>query len=535
MKNDIAISYNGKLIEINDNIKQLETLGINADNYNLLIDNIKTDVEAQIKECNTKYNQIDSNIFLNESLVTIYTNAINKIDKVNQHILSIYNDYYKIRMKYTELNNIIQDIDNINIQEFSKKILDLLKELKTLESIDYEDERDLIEGIYNLVYMVIKLEIVYTSNSQLLEYVKTNDNDISYITKLIKDDIEKLSRKNSVLSNKVQELDKIGLRDNQYLDKDLIMLICVTDNKKLSTKVEKEFLNSIDQYTKVSNELVKLEEINKSDNNRIAELKKENKNLEFKKLLKRISLLVNLGIVSGAIAFSIQGTKKMTQSIEYKTITTTYDTSMPEEEILEEYLPETMNQVSLTEYSEWEEPGYFRDGYKRYVYNYDLSNVEFYDNVEDYLNPELKEKMVVTQYVEESDEIPVEQYTGNKYVINHVYQDKDDYRLVDNPQNAALLSLIFSGIIIGIDIFLLNVFSKNKLKDLKRYKKANKKELVEKRQLLIETKTRINELNEQLFTQRKDIENKYESLPVFLQEDEKIKEKVLSLDNNYKK
>lgn len=63
MQNDVSISYNAKLIEVEDNIKQLESLGMNTINYREIIENIKTETKTEIKNCYTKYNQIDSNVF----------------------------------------------------------------------------------------------------------------------------------------------------------------------------------------------------------------------------------------------------------------------------------------------------------------------------------------------------------------------------------------------------------------------------------------------------------------------------------------
>lgn len=381
---------------------------------------------------------------------------------------------------------------------------------------------------------MIKLEIIYSNNSSLLEYIRSDNSDTSYITKLIKDDIQILSDNNKELCNKVRELEKVGLGDKQFLDKELIMLLSIDDINNFTSKAKEIFLNNIDEYTNVSNELMTLNRNNKITTDEIIEIKKYNKIISLKKLLKRISFLVNMGLVSIAIAFSIKSAKNITQDTEYKTVTTTYDTSMPEKDITEEYLSSRDNSVSLTEYSPWEEPGYFRDNYKRNVYEYDLINVEFYENIEDYLNPDLKEIIAVTEYVEISDEKPTEEYSDNKYVITQVVQYKDEYRLVDDLASWKVLSALFSFGIVAGDIFLFSLLSKVKLKDLKQSKKNNKQELAEKKQLLIETKNRINELNTELFTLRNDLQQKYDTLPSLLQEDQKIKEKMLSLDNNYK-
>ena len=50
-------------------------------------------------------------------------------------------------------------------------------------------------------------------------------------------------------------------------------------------------------------------------------------------------MALNITLLGSAIIASIKGCQILTRGKEYKTITTTYDTSLPESEYIIEYLP----------------------------------------------------------------------------------------------------------------------------------------------------------------------------------------------------
>ena len=56
MTNDRTIEYQGKLIEVTNNIEKLETLEINTENYKLKVEEIKKETDEQVKE---QYNSYD--------------------------------------------------------------------------------------------------------------------------------------------------------------------------------------------------------------------------------------------------------------------------------------------------------------------------------------------------------------------------------------------------------------------------------------------------------------------------------------------
>lgn len=525
--------YNAKLLEVNDNIEQLEELNINVVKYRDAIEKIKSETTIEVDKCYQSFHKVDSDFFLEESLIKIYTDAITSLDKINISIVSQYERYYKINFCIEELNQKIKCANKFNVDSLVKDCLELMKKIKSTNVVSYDEVKEIIESIYETVYKVIKLEIIYTNSDSLLSYIKNDEVDISYIVKLIKEDIKKADQANEELVSKVYEIDRNGFDDIYFLNKELIVLLSLGDDDHLTSEVKKSFLDKISRYNDISYNLRREKDSSIEAANKIEDIKKSSKNLFWRILGKKAFFLLNLGLLTSAILGSVVGLKEATKKKEYKTITTTYDSSIPSIDPAIEYLPDTLNSRTLIEYSPWEEPGYFRDEYTRNVYTYNLDGLDvYYENVEDYLTSDIKEYVTVSSEVQYSIEVPEEDYSENKYVISQVYQDKDDYRMVDSIGDWILTSIFASGGIIFVDLFLFSKLSKNKLKNLKLQKKENKLELVESEKLLLETNTYVNELTSQLFALKDEIQKEYVILPDVLKQDEAVKRKILVLDDS---
>lgn len=534
MNNDVALEYNAKIIEVKDNIEQLKILKMRSKYFHKKVEEIEKETDLKVKQCYDDYFKADSDCFFSDILINIYTGAIQRLDRINEHIIS-YENYYKIQIKCEELKQKLINTDNTNIHELVQVVLALLLEMKKTSTIDYEEEKKIVEEVYKLVYKVIKLELLCTNHSTLLERIKTDNSDISYIAELIKKDIKNLKEEDQTkeLRDKVREIDEKGFFDIHYLNQDLIILLSKKEIEDLTDRNKKKFLKHLEDYQNTSTQLTELEQANISTNNRIAEIKKANRNINTKRALKKIILTVNMGLVGTAIWGSSLWCREHTQETEYKTTTTIYDTSTEEMDTTIEYLPDMVDNLSLIEYSQWEEPGYFRDDYKRNVYTYQVNNLEInFEDIKEYLTSDIKDDIDFVETVEVSNEEPVENYEGNRYIITKTVQDKSDYYKVDNKFGWILGSICCSIGIISLDSILLLILSKIKLKELKYQKRQNKTRLKEEKQLLLETHTHVDELTDELFTLKKNIETEYNSLPKVLKKDNEIKEKILQLKND---
>lgn len=533
MANDKTIEYQGKLINVTNNIEQLETLDINTDYYKSKIEEIKKETKLKVKNEYDSYDKSEKNIFLHDILVSIYEESITRLDKINNHIISEYETYYKINGKRRELKDKIDNLNTNNIKELIKETQDLLKSIKSSSTIDYEQERKLVEDIYKIVYDVIKIEIIYTKKDTLLKDIKTDETDISFISKLINDEIKEIlkEKNNEQLITKLYEINKKGFDDIHFLDKELIIIIISNTDNNLLRKIEEEFLNELDNYEDKTYQLQRIINKNEEKENEIIEIKKENKSLSLKRLGKKIIFLLDISLVTLGITGAMKFNKEHTKTTVYNTYKSVYDTSLDvNEDATSEYLPDVNNSVTLVEYTPWQEPGLFRDNYERKIYTYNLDQIdEFYENPEEYLNPELKDLISYTEEIDYSEEKPIDDYKENKYVIEHTYQDKSDF--IDTYDSNKYINLnIFSTFLISfINLPALYFLFRN---NLKLQKKDNKKLLEVNKKMLLENKQELISLQEELKIARDNLNKQYEELPIQIQQDKNIKKKILTLNNN---
>lgn len=390
----------------------------------------------------------------------------------------------------------------------------------------------------------MKLELASLGTDTILNEVKNHEQDISYITKLIKEEGLKLQDSNKQIQLKLLEINRHGFNNTYYLDKDLIITLALLENPGLLSPIKDNFLTKLENYQDVSNKIQKENQFNEKGKERVLELKKINKKLSYQKLGKKISLCINLGLLAVALFHEIKFSRNLAVDTVYKTTTIVYDSSNPNQgEVVtkEEYVKKLENSIQLVEYSPWDSPGYFRSEYQRHVYKY--SKIEtgsinlwgLYNNLEEYLTPNLKDKVYYTQTTESSTEIPedINSYSENKYVITQVKQDKSMVDKKDSPVKFILIFGSFSIITIIIDACVYHlVISKNSLKSLRNKKKEEKRSLKTQEQLLLENREKLIDLYQELSTLKHEAQDEYNHLPTLLQQDEEVKQKMLVIKEN---
>lgn len=306
----------------------------------------------------------------------------------------------------------------------------------------------------------------------------------------------------------------------------------------LISKKEEKILEKIEEYENTKKELEEKHNYYEFSNKEIERIKTITKNSKKTRRVRKIALTVNWGLVAGLIALISFKTKPLFQDEEYKTITTLYDSSTDDISSNIEYLPETEDRVTVVEYQPWEECGIFNTQYKRNIYTYelDISNIN-YDDVKDYLTSDFKEKVIPTKEVEKSTSKPSNEYEKSEYIITKQIQDKQDYIIKEKIGLWILVSSEISVASIFINSQLLKAIyeefgQKKSLKQLKQVVKKNKVELMTKKKKLLETKQKIEKLYNQISNLKSSIEVEYEELPIALKENEKIKRKILTIEED---
>lgn len=536
MEKDLSIIYNGKLLEVRDSLEQLKELdGFNTEKLEKAINKIEKNVEKSVEDNYSTFDNVDSKTFLHDSLATTYRQATAKLEKIKDVIDAEYQEYLKINAKYKALRNNMEKISKENVAGLSEKGRDLLSSIRNSSIVDYKMEEELVENIYALIYKLIKLELIYKGESTILEYAKTDETDCSYFAKLVKENINKLDRDSQALIRKIIiNLATDGLTNDDYLDYNLLNTIIASEDDELSEIINNDFLDKIATCEEL-NEKYELAETKKTDlAERLNESKTKKKQNGLRKMKKRIFLNLNALVVATGILASGYVLKDITKTKEYKTTTTTYNSITEEEKEKETYQTAKGYSLTITEYSPWIEPGYFRDGYSRDIYKYDLSDVDkSFSNLEDYLNPQLKDELEVESETQTKDEKPKDLgYKENKYIIKEVKQNKADYNPVISPIFWGGSTLAAGALIILIDwLIAFKLISKEKYSDIKDDYKTSKKKLEENNTKYLEAKQELESLISQITHSREQVMQTYERLPEPVKEMPKIKQKIMEIED----
>lgn len=433
------------------------------------------------------------------------------------------------------LSKKLENVSEKNIESLSKKGKELLNDIRGSSIVDFKMEQNLVENIYTILYKLIKLEIIYKGKSSISDYVKTDETDCAYFAKLVKENIDDLDEESK---NKITELiinlSTLRLTNDNYLDDNLLKSIIVFEDDKLLDKINKNFEEKIENYEELNNKYEIALRRNQNLSKKANELEEEKKHNGRRKLRKRIFIDINAVVAAMGILASGYVLKDMTKINEYKTITTTYNSAKDELKEKETFEEETDYSLEITEYSPWIAPGYFRDGYSREVYKYDLSDLDkAFPNLEDYLTEELKTDISSTNKTQTKDEKPKDLgYKENKYIVKEIKQDKTVYNTVISPAAWALATSLTASLIIFLNKLVTNkLLSEKKYSELKEAYKDSKRNLTQNNIELSEVKEELSRLVLQMVNSREQVKMAYEELPQTIREMPKIKQKIRKLED----
>lgn len=549
--NDYAIEYNAKIYEVKTNIETLEKTSIKITNFNEAIDKIQSEVTKQIEEAYISFysgSNVSNNTFLYDVVAKIYSDAISKLDKINDYILSEYNSYYEVETLLEDIESRIIDIKDkktydINI---SSDAINLLKNLRGTTSIDFNEEKDLVEKVYKTVYNAMKLELLYSTDTLLFNYVKLNDVDSINISKLVKEDVSNFN--NYEIDRIIKRINRKGLDSKNYVDIDLITSLLNTnpyDNE------EKELLDKIDEYFIKENELKEKESSKITITNSLKEKIKEKKKLVLTKAR-------NIGIVTlptaiflaGGIAIGVIGHKNAPYTA-YKTITETYDTETDTYNKYVEYEKAKEDSIEIKETAPSEENTVDDIYYKYSVNTYSLDDSYLnWNDIRDYLTINKDEYITISssKHLTKKHDITEEDLKNIQYQITRIIQDKNDSTEKENL--VYLFPLTIYAIIAFIIDTLITLYIALKLdiidfredvhghSDLiitnnltnKIYECDNN--IIDIEDNLEKLEKEINDIISNINIKREDILSVYYNLPAYIKEKEEIKAKILKLRND---
>lgn len=300
----------------------------------------------------------------------------------------------------------------------------------------------------------------------------------------------------------------------------------VTKKYKYCLLIAKQMQEKIKEYENTKKELEDRKLVYSYYDEKIPKIKSEIRQTKKRIRGRKIVLTVNLGLVGGLMAVSFISQPK---NIKYKTITTVYDSSTDNISSDIKYLPEAEDTVTVVEYQPWEEYNFFDTQYKRNAYTYELDAVNMnYDDIKDYLTSDFKEDVIPTKEEEKSTSKPNDEYKESEYIITKQIQDKDDYNEWD------MLSMSFGLMIYLYGGMFWSGFSigRPSLEELIKILKENKINLKCAKQASLDYKELIEKFYNEVSALKTSIEVDYEKLPIALKENEEIKRKILTIEED---
>lgn len=525
MSRDQALNFNSELIKVKRMIKQIQELGIKTSKIEMIV----TQIEEQAKlEADT----ITQNYRLNDSLEDMlkegnytqcYCKALNNLLTLKTKLSEEYNIYTEIHGSCLAIESHLGNMNEQNLPVVINLMLEILRKLKSSSTLNYEDEKDLVEQVYYLTYQVIKTELIYKVESQVLNKVLEDEIDINYVEKHLEEEllsIDFTKPENQYIMNRLKILKSKGL-ESSYLDLELLNLLKYTDNPNYIEEKKELILNT---YEMIEQENITLTELRKQKQELEKKLQ-DNKKVQFqnkKNILKYSSFIIgSLSVIAGTI-FTINSlVKKSMKFNTYFNITQIYDATKDKTETTENYTKQEEDTLYLKKYFPYEEYNIGRTiKYTREVHTYDVSDLQ-YETLEEYATIDVNTLDFAPEITEETiySMEPSDYYQEPRTIIEKVIVDKNkvipkihkaDYIL--SAILANLIPVLFESIFAVCLIFGNDALLSLLIEYIKDYKekRIDIKELVS---LLIELEQQISaqtKIKNKLST---DLKTEYYKLP----------------------
>lgn len=270
MITDTALEYNGKLLKINKMINDLEALGFNLSNLKKQIDDINNKVlkEASGKESNHEF-----------SIISIYTNGIKDLIKLEAIIENNYSVYFKI---YNYSLYILElDITKDNIDEVVNSLKKVIDKLHNTSNIVYDKEKQIVESVYEAIYKVIKSEILINGNSRIYDYTKMVDVDSYYLHNFVKKELDGINLNDYPDIKRLIYKINSSVFDSNYFDIELIKEIIFKDKKDELRLSAQKCVNHLANQIKVNDyKCLETEKKVISSNNKKNEIESKIRNIK---------------------------------------------------------------------------------------------------------------------------------------------------------------------------------------------------------------------------------------------------------------
>lgn len=467
--NDKVLEFNNLRSKVEDMINHIKNEGFSTDEYTDALNEIIDDMKVLYNQNRfSHFVSIDfSNIMRRlrnlEKLLfsyNIFFKASNIADYIDEQLNSDYN--MKNVVNRQEKDNISKIFNAEHIDDLVNKMIDILNQVRSLNKFSFDEdgkENQIIHGVYNTVYQLIKLEVFVKSNSKLFDFIKENNSDLALVDRLFKNDAENIdstSYKSSMLSKKLFELNSKGFGDN-YFDVESVKLLLNCDDK---FKIEKGISLELNSLTeKVSDLGIQYKDNKIKLSDFIAKYSYFRNSLrEYRKsVLKSIlSFALSISIVGG-IGYGIPKlAKKMSYSDCYKKTISTYSDynglNVSDGYVRADSISSKPNTIYLREYGVWEDGRSYK--YQRDVKIYDVSDFSF-DNIEDYISYGVENYSITYETEREKTDEAIRIYSEPYIEVEKTFVDTSNVEEVYNEDDNFLNNFGFYAIYVFILVAIL--------------------------------------------------------------------------------
>ncbi len=399
---------------------------------------------AEIKELVNKYDTELNEYFEDSNKsggVQFKRKKIINFSLLEKDIYSLHSktfQYLSCLYIYETLDRIESEIDSYNEETYKynadKCLFDLQKYITILPFLKNNDE---LNKRMHIIYKLIKLELKYKGNSNILNLIKSSELEVLVLEDLVEDDLFHKYHVENLADLRLLEL---NYKDNTYLHNDVILSIAIMEGTFLKDLIKIFNDYSLEQYNK-SKDAKKLENIiyhNKNDLRFI--IRKSHLYTSLLPCLLSISVLIGAN-------YALHNYEKKYKDVPATTYEyySTIDDSYNHTEIVHKYLNDAnVNDTEVTIYYPCDERG------TRIIKKYNFVSDLPIESIPEINYDKLQFVSSEYKYDQESIDISTDGFTLVKRISNIDYSDMQEITSIP----VILINILANALICIIDYLI---------------------------------------------------------------------------------
>ena len=541
--------FEDRIKQIKSKLLNLERVGIDTQEYKIRLGNIEVECNINyIDKNNSNASSCQVEFKANENLNEYLSHLESELSKYDL-IISLYNYCKSIDLDVLKIYKkaiISKDGLDINeIQDYIKKIQDYLINLYNDKNNKISDK--LLSSIYEIVYYLIKIEIILTNKSTLYDFINEKHIDTRYINALICNDVNATNEiknddsKKTLIKKRldalIPKLNKDSSNYNYFNIEIIKLILMLQSNYDAYKELEKDFNEKFESSIEQDNSFDDLDDRMRREASNLLFRKsilKDSKGFIFKGSILPLILSLSVFITIGNLAR--KDIKKSNTKNIYNKTTEIYSTLNDDSIIREEDFLSRLSCPSeqhLKIYGLWQDNN---DGtFSRYVREYDLPKENRYeiddlDNIDiDNIDVEFDEYIETISSSQMADTQTYDESIKELYNTDYQYKDSEF-----NQKHFRTDMIIFYTFYISLLLFFEYLAFLRPLKESLYEIDSINGEIIYSKDVLEENLNKfmayVNSNNELL----QEFNKLYQENIDLLQDEEELKERLADIIDNFK-